>query len=209
MAINLRISAPGRTRTGSLLFRRWLSSDAVLECEVAGRQRPQSESYRVVGPSRFVTLSSEKALSRYRAYPAYRRCTVAAGRSQSGRRSSGRSLHAGSLRGAWRVPRRHSRLLCPLVDPSGSGVAPPQGTRARWIHRRVRAFWLAFGRRCLPGNLSRTWLPSPCPAALPTVVLCRINHDVPNPRLEITSSAAAGVLGRARRCRANQWYKSI
>jgi hypothetical protein len=34
------VSAPGRTRTGSLLFRRWLSPDAVLDHEAAGQQRP-------------------------------------------------------------------------------------------------------------------------------------------------------------------------
>jgi hypothetical protein len=44
----------------------------------------------------------------------------------------------------------HFRLLCPVVDPSVSGVAAPQGGFARWIHRHVRAFWPAFGRHCLP-----------------------------------------------------------
>ena len=40
--------APGRTRTGSLLFRRCLGLDAVPEREVPGRQRPWSESYPLV-----------------------------------------------------------------------------------------------------------------------------------------------------------------
>jgi len=72
------VCAPGRTRTCNLLFRRCLGLDAVPEREVAGRQRATNKSYQVFGPSRFVTLSSETALSRYRAYPPYRRCTVAA-----------------------------------------------------------------------------------------------------------------------------------
>jgi hypothetical protein len=37
MASDLRFCAPGRTRTCNLLFRRWLSLDAVLIREVAGR----------------------------------------------------------------------------------------------------------------------------------------------------------------------------
>jgi len=57
-------SAPGRTRTCNLLFRRWLNLDTVLIREVAGPLRARSESYRVVGSSIFVTLSSETAVSR-------------------------------------------------------------------------------------------------------------------------------------------------
>ena len=78
-------SAPGRTRTCNLLFRRCLSPDAVQDREVAGHRRPWSESYRVVGSSRAVTLSSENALSRFRACPhpirGVRRSWVAHGRS--------------------------------------------------------------------------------------------------------------------------------
>jgi hypothetical protein len=59
--------APGRTRTGSLLFRRCLGSDAVLIREVAGRRRARSESYQLVNASTLVTLSSTSAVSRDRA----------------------------------------------------------------------------------------------------------------------------------------------
>jgi hypothetical protein len=64
----MHFGAPGRTRTGSLLFRRWLSADAVLEPVFPSQSRPTSESYRVVGSSRDVPLSNKNALSRYRAF---------------------------------------------------------------------------------------------------------------------------------------------
>jgi hypothetical protein len=78
--------APGRTRTCNLLRRR-PGLDAVLHHGPAGQRRPRNESYRVVGSSKLVTLSSENALSRFGHVhtlpPAY-----------------GRS---GSLTAAWRV----------------------------------------------------------------------------------------------------------
>jgi hypothetical protein len=194
--------APGRTRTDSLLFRRCPGLDAVLDCEAAGRQRPTDESYRVVGPSRFVTLSSEKAVSRYRAYPPYRRCMVPAGRSQPGRRSSGRFLRAGSLRRTLAYP----STAIPDCDallwiPRGVEWRRRKGRFARWIHRRVRAFWPAFGWRRLPRQsqpnlvathrVQRPYPPWSCAAS---TKMFRI------PRLEITSSATAGVRARALRC---------
>ena len=116
--------APGRTRTCNLLFRRWLSPDAVHDREAAGQQRPSSESYRVVGSSRFVTLSSENALSRHRAV----HCIVDVGRRgphTPGKRSSGRSLPHWTLPGTWPtpfLPDGHVRLICRLWLPRGTGA---------------------------------------------------------------------------------------
>jgi hypothetical protein len=67
--LTCRSGAPGRTRTCNLLFRRRLSSDAVLDHELPGHSRPPSESYRVVESSSGVTLSTKNALSRFRACP--------------------------------------------------------------------------------------------------------------------------------------------
>jgi hypothetical protein len=195
------LGAPGRTRTGSLLFRRWLNADAVPGCEVAGRLRATNESYRVFGPSRFVTLSSEKAsaaighIHRTVDVRSQQAAHSLAGGYQGGPFTLGPAQDLG-------VPLDgHSRPLCPLVAPSESGVGAPQGAlRAMGSSacRRVLA-----GLRLAPPPAVASAEPgchSPCPAALPAVVLCRISQDVSESRLEITSSAAAGVHGRARRC---------
>src|ERR671912_2354797 len=60
-----------------------LSSDAVLQAGSAGQPLAEIESYRVVGSSILVTLSSEIAFSRDRACPPYRRCTIPAGHTWS------------------------------------------------------------------------------------------------------------------------------
>src|SRR5215213_9052151 len=135
--------APGRTRTGSLLFRRCLSPDAVLESEVAGRQRATDESYQVSGPSRFVTLSSEKALSGYRGISnvpsMYRRRPLTAWPAV---------IRAVPPCWVLRRPLAYPSTAmpgceAPLVAPSGSGVAAPQGA--------LRAMGSSACRRVLAG----------------------------------------------------------
>jgi hypothetical protein len=154
------LGATGRTRTCNLLFRRWLSSDAVLDCEAAGRQRATNESYQVFGPSRFVTVSSEKALNHYRAYPSYRRCTVAAGRSSLAGRSSGRSSTLGPYAGHWRTPRRPFPTAMPLLWMPRGVEWPRRKGRSRdgFIGASARSGRPSAGAASR-GNLSRTWLP--------------------------------------------------
>jgi hypothetical protein len=194
-------SAPGRTRTGSLLFRRCLGLDAVPERELAGRQRPWSESYQLVGLSRAVTLSNENARSRIPACPPYRRCTAAVGRSQTGRRSSGRFPPRWVLRRTLAYPSTAMPAAMPLVAPSESGVAAPQGA--------LRAMGSSACRRVLAGL---RLVPPPAATSAEPGATHRVQRPYPpwscvastkmfpNPRLEITSSAAAGVHGLGRRC---------
>jgi hypothetical protein len=116
----------------------------------------------------------------------------------------GDPLHAGFLRRTLAYPRRP----CPTALPScGSLGECRKGRFGRWIHRRVRAFWPAFGRRRLPRQSHPNLVALTVFSGLTCRGLVSHHQDVPNPRLEITSSAAGVVRGRSDAV-PNQWHIS-